>query len=104
MVSRAGDDAVVRHILRIPQVTKVEIKKPWKNWILGQTAYRHTLNFGDAVNRYTNDDASRFTGGMIQGPNGGCLTIDQLDKDMVTMLKDLRVGQYSAGWIYRWKR
>ena len=32
---------------------------------------------------------------MLQGPNGGFLTIDQLDKDMVVMLKDLKVGQYS---------
>lgn len=96
MVSRAGDDAVVRHILRIPQVTKVEIKETLEKLdSVRAKLLTGTLNFGDAVNRYTNDDASRFTGGMIQGPNGGRLTIDQLDKDMVTMLKDLRVGQYS---------
>ena len=96
LVSRAGDDAVVRHILRIPQVTKVEIKETLdKLDSVRAKLIAGTLNFGDAVNKYSNDDASKFTGGMIQGPNGGYLTIDQLDKDMVVMLKDLKIGQYS---------
>jgi peptidyl-prolyl cis-trans isomerase SurA len=96
LVSRAGDDAVVRHILRIPQVTKVELKEGLEkldsvraNLIAG------TLVFGEAVSKYSNDEASKFTGGMLQGRDGGFLTIDQLDKDMVVMLKDLKVGQYS---------
>ena len=96
LVSRAGDDAVVRHILRIPQVTKVEIKETLgKLDSVRAKLITGTLNFGDAVNKYSNDDASKFTGGMLQGPNGGYLTIDQLDKDMVVMLKDLKTGQYS---------
>jgi peptidyl-prolyl cis-trans isomerase SurA len=96
LVSRAGDDAVVRHILRIPQVTKVEIKETLdKLDSVRAKLIAGTLNFGDAVNKYSNDDASKFTGGMLQGPNGGYLTIDQLDKDMVVMLKDLKIGQYS---------
>lgn len=32
---------------------------------------------------------------MLQGREGTFLTIDQLDKDMVAMLKDLKVGEYS---------
>ena len=32
---------------------------------------------------------------MRQGPNGNFLTIDQLDKDLVTLLKDMKVGDYS---------
>ena len=33
MVSRNGDDAVIRHILRIPQITETEPKKQLLNWI-----------------------------------------------------------------------
>lgn len=96
LISRAGDDAVVRHILRIPQVTKVEMKETLEKLdSVRAKLIAGTLSFGDAVNKYSNDEASKFTGGMIQGPNGGYLTIDQLDKDMVNMLKDLKVGQYS---------
>ena len=32
---------------------------------------------------------------MIQGRDGTFMTIDQLDKDMVAMMKDLKVGEYS---------
>ncbi len=96
MVSRSGDDAVVRHILKIPQVTKVEIKETQEKLdSVRAKLITGTIPFGEAVNKYSNDDESKFTAGMIQGPNGGFLTIDQLDKDMVVMLKDLKVGQYS---------
>jgi peptidyl-prolyl cis-trans isomerase SurA len=96
LVSRAGDDAVVKHILKIPQVTNIEMKEGFSkldsvraNLISG------IIDFGTAVSKYSDDDASKFTGGMIQGPNGSFLTIDQLDAGMVTMLKDLKLGQFS---------
>lgn len=55
-----------------------------------------TLDFGAAVAKYSDDDASKFTAGQITGPDGSTfVTIDQLDKDMVITLRDLNVGQYS---------
>ena len=54
-----------------------------------------TIDFGTAVNRFSDDEASKFTAGMLQGPNGSFLTIDQLDQGMVAMLKSLKVGEYS---------
>lgn len=54
------------------------------------------IRFGEAVNKYSDDETSKFTGGYIQNQEGGTnVTIDQLDKDMVVMLKDLKVGQFS---------
>ena len=97
MVSRAGDDAVVRHILKIPQVTQTELAEG----ILKLDSIRSkliagTLQFGEAVNKYSEDEASKFTGGRRNNPEGGTtMTIDQLDKDLVLMMKDLKVGQYS---------
>jgi NAD-dependent SIR2 family protein deacetylase len=37
---------------------------------------------------------------MIQGRDGNFLTIDQLDKDLVVKLKDLKVGEYSQPLDY----
>ena len=97
MVSRAGDDAVVRHILKIPQVTQTELAEG----ILKLDSVRSkliagTLQFGEAVNKFSEDEASKFTGGRKTNPEGGTsITIDQLDKDLVLMMKDLKVGQYS---------
>ncbi len=96
LVSRSGDDAVVRHILKIPQVTKVELKQATEKLdTIRSKLIAGTISFGEAVSKFSNDDESKFTAGMKQGRDGSFLTIDQLDKDMVIMLKDLRIGQYS---------
>lgn len=97
LISRNGDDAAVRHILLIPQVTSIEIKAEIERLdSVRANLISSTIDFGAAVNKYSNDDEHKFTAGRILGRDGsGNLTIDQLDKDMVLMLKDLKVGQYS---------
>jgi peptidyl-prolyl cis-trans isomerase SurA len=96
MVSRAGDDAIVRHILRIPKVTDAEIKEGVdKLDSIRAKLISGTIAFGEAVSKYSDDENSKFTGGMRQGQNGSYLTIDQLDKDLVVLLKDMKVGEFS---------
>ncbi|RYF96601.1 MAG: peptidylprolyl isomerase, partial [Chitinophagaceae bacterium] len=96
LVSRAGDDAVVRHILKIPQVTQVELRNGYdKLDSVRAKLIAGTLDFGTAVNRYSEDEYSKFTGGMMQGREGSFLTIDQMDKSMVPVLRNLKVGEYS---------
>lgn len=96
MVSRAGDDAIVRHILRIPKVTDAEIKEGIdKLDSIRARLISGTISFGEAVSRFSEDENSKFTGGMRQGQNGSYLTIDQLDKDLVVLLKDMKVGEFS---------
>lgn len=102
MVSRAGDEAVIRHILIIPSVTDLEIKET-KN-ILDSVRIKiksGATTFGAAVNKFSDDDASKYTGGLITGQDGSTfLTIDQLDKELVVNLKDLKVGEYSVPFNY----
>ena len=96
MVSRAGDDAIVRHILRIPKVTDTEIKEAVdKLDSVRAKLISGTMIFGEAVSKYSDDENSKFTGGMRQGQNGSYLTIDQLDKDLVVLLKDMKIGEFS---------
>ena len=97
MISRAGDDASIRHILKIPQVSSIEIADAkHKLDSVRSKIMAGTMKFGEAVSKYSDDESSKFTGGRIQGRDGSTfLTIDQLDKDMVVKLKDLTVGEYS---------
>ncbi|MDO9373657.1 MAG: peptidylprolyl isomerase [Bacteroidota bacterium] len=97
MVNRAGDDAVIRHILKIPQVTKTELDEGLlKLDSVRSKLIAGTMQFGEAVSKHSEDEQSKFTGGLKQNNEGGTsMTIDQLDKDMVLMIKDLQVGQYS---------
>ena len=97
MVSRAGDDATVRHILKIPQITKAETDATLaKLDTVRSKLLAGTIQFGEAVSKYSDDENSKFTGGRKTNAEGSTyITIDQLDKDMVVMLKDLKVGQFS---------
>ena len=102
MVSRRGDDATIRHILKIPQVSSIEINAAKEKLDSIRTQLMNgTLKFGEAVAKYSEDDNSKFTGGLIPAPDGSgnFLTIDQLDKDLVLkdlIAKDLKVGEFSA--------
>lgn len=102
MVSRAGDDAVVRHILKIPPVTDVEVKlgiarlDSIRNKIVSGE-----INFAAAVNKYSEDENHKFTGGAILGPDGSpYLNIDKLDKDAVVALKGMNPGDISKPQSY----
>jgi peptidyl-prolyl cis-trans isomerase SurA len=96
MVSRNGDDAVIRHILRIPEVTQVEVDNA-RNKLdsIRSKLIAGTLTFGEAVDKFSEDEGSKFTAGLISGQSGTSVTIDELDKDMVKDLNKLKIGEYS---------
>ena len=97
MVSRNGDDAVIRHILKIPQISSIEINETKEKLdSVRSKLVAGAIDFGQAVSKYSEDQNSKFTGGRIPARDGSTfISIDDLDKDLVLMLKDLKVGQYS---------
>jgi len=97
LISRSGDDAVVKHILRMPPITKDEINET-KNFLdsIRKEIIANRLTFGEAVNKYSDDESSKFSGGAITGSDGSSyVNIDQLDKDMVILLQTLKPGDVS---------
>lgn len=104
MVSRNGDDIVIREILRIPQITETEVN----NTTLELDSVRKqlvagTLPFGVAVAKYSDDDLAKATAGQIETRTGSTfLTIGDLDKDMVLLLKNsnLKPGEYSQPTVF----
>ncbi len=102
MVSRAGDDAIIRHILIIPPVTTAEtdMAKTRLDSIRSDIA-SNKMSFSTAVNKYSDDDNSKFTGGAVTAQDGSTsVTIDQLDKDLVTQLKNMKPGEISHPVAY----
>lgn len=96
MESRAGDDAVVRHILKVPQVTATEIAEATSRLdSVRAKLIAGTITFGEAVAKYSDDETAKFTGGLRQCRNGNYCTIDELDKDAVVMLQNLKTGEFS---------
>ncbi|HMG83115.1 MAG TPA: peptidylprolyl isomerase [Ferruginibacter sp.] len=102
LVSRTGDDAVVRHILKIPPITATEMALATNKLDSVRTELiAGRIQFGEAVAKYSDDEASKFTGGRKQAQDGTTfLTIDQLDKETVLVMRDLSVGEYSKPVSY----
>ncbi|HMP92204.1 MAG TPA: peptidylprolyl isomerase, partial [Phnomibacter sp.] len=100
-VSRNGDDAVVRHILMIPPVTEDELNDAKHRLDSARSMLiAGTIDFGQAVSKFSEDE-DKFNGGWIMSREGGSMiTIDQLDKSMLPLLKNLKPGQYSQPEVF----
>ncbi|MGV3765798.1 MAG: peptidylprolyl isomerase [Chitinophagaceae bacterium] len=91
LISRSGDDALVRHILKIPQVTQTEIDEAIvKLDSVRAKLIAGTLEFGRAVSLYSDDEFGKFNTGGLR-----VVTIDQMDKDLVKRLSQLKIGEFS---------
>lgn len=97
MVSRNGDDAVIRHILRIPEVTQDEIDQAiGKMDTIRSKLITGSMSFGEAVEKFSDDENAKFTAGLKMDQTGSTsVTIDALDKEIVKLLGTLKVGEYS---------
>jgi peptidyl-prolyl cis-trans isomerase SurA len=102
LISRSGDDAVVKHILRIPPITNDEINET-KHLLdsIKKEVLAGKLIFGEAVNKYSDDEGSKFSGGSITGNDGSAyVNLDQLDKDMIMVVKGMKPGEISDPQVY----
>ena len=97
MVSRNGDEATIRHILKIPQVTDVEVNETIQKMdTIRNYLTSGMINFKEAAVKYSEDPNAKFTAGLkMARDNSTYLTIDQLDKEIVKLLNNLKVGDYS---------
>jgi peptidyl-prolyl cis-trans isomerase SurA len=104
MVSRSGDDAIVRHILRIPQITEKESNEAIaKLDSVRAKLIDGSLSFGAAVDKYSEDENAKFTAGMLLARDGSnYLQIDELDKSIVLQLRNsnLKPGEYSKPTVF----
>jgi len=99
MVSRNGDDAIIRHILRIPEITQPEINVAISKLdSIRDRLVAGSLSFGEAVSKYSEEPNAKFTAGLVMDRDGSTyLSIDKLDKEVVLLLKNqtLNPGEYS---------
>ncbi|TAL42885.1 MAG: peptidylprolyl isomerase [Chitinophagaceae bacterium] len=97
VVQRIGDDAVIRHILRIPQVTDDEIRQALSKLdSVRAKVLAEVMTFGAAATKFSEDPQAKFAGPYFLSRDGSTyVTIDQLDKDIVGMISKMKVGEFS---------
>jgi peptidyl-prolyl cis-trans isomerase SurA len=103
MVRRQGEDAHLRHILIKAEHTSADYQKALtKLDSVRAELITGKITFPEAVGKYSTDDMSNRTGGMIADPQTGStqLEIDKLDPALALMTDTLKQGSYSQPQVY----
>jgi peptidyl-prolyl cis-trans isomerase SurA len=105
-VSKVGDETTIRHILKIPKINDGDIRLAVEKLdTVRAKLIAGTLSFGEAVSKYSDEEQSKFTGGRKTGADGSpIITIDQLEKEVVVLLDQLKPGQYAAPAVFKDER
>jgi len=107
MIRRKGEQIDVRHILIIPQHTEADyaISMAKLDSIRSQIV-ANKLSFSEAVGKYSTDDMSKMTGGMIADNSTGStqLAVDQLDPALALGIDSLKPGAISQPQMFRKQR
>lgn len=98
LVERNGDEAIVRHILRVPPVHDEEITEAThKMDSVRKLLVEGTMDFNTAAGKFSDDEQAKFAGPFLMNRSGESLiTIDEMDKSIVGVLDKLKVGDYST--------
>lgn len=96
-ISRRGDNAQVRYILRIPPVTDNELAEAKvKLDSVRAEIESKKITFKDAAYKYSEDEVVKNYGPFILNRDGSSfVNIDALDRDMVNTIKNMKVGDVS---------
>lgn len=104
MVQRKGEQVDVRHILIMPQHVPSDYEKAAARLdSVRAQLIAGKLTFPEAVAKYSTDDASKMTGGMITDSRTGSsqLEVDQLDPDLALMIDSLKPGAFSQPQLFK---
>lgn len=104
MVQRKGEQVDIRHILIMPQHTNADyaIAMQRLDSVRAQIV-AGKLTFSEAVGKYSTDDMSKMTGGMITDnrTNATQLEVDQLDPALALGIDSLKPGSVSQPQMFR---
>lgn len=106
MIRRKGDEADVRHILVKPQLTSGDFEKSLEKLdSVRAELITGKLTFQEAVGKYSTDELSNRTGGMITDAQGNTeLQIEDLDPSLALMIDSMKPGEYSKPMIFTTQR
>ena len=106
LISRKGDDYICQHILIIPEFSSISLEK---SAIKMDSCYallsQKKITWEEAVNRYSNDEATRQNKGIITNPITGEQTWDmedlnQVDQQIFLLTDAMEKGDVSQPNLY----
>ena len=103
LIQRRGDQIDIRHILIIPQHSSADYKAALQKLdSVRSLLIAGKYTFSEAVGKFSNNESSKLTAGMIVDPNtnNSQLQIDQLDPAMALIVDSLQPGGFSMPQQY----
>ena len=104
MIQRKGEQADVRHILKMPQHTAADFEIAMKRLDSIRTEIlANKISFSEAVGKYSTDDMAKMTAGMVTDNRSGSthLVVDQLDPSLALGIDSLKPGTISEPQMFR---
>jgi peptidyl-prolyl cis-trans isomerase SurA len=98
LIERRGERINIRHILIKPKVsTTVKIELKHRLDSISTLIRKGEIKFSDAAMKYSQDEKSRKSGGIIVNPNTGTskFVANQIDPTTSYALKKLKIGEIS---------
>lgn len=98
LIERRGDLVNVRHILMVPTASTEAREKAKKQLdSLTQAIRLDSINFRLAAAKYSDDEDTRMSGGLLINQNTGSsrFELDQLDPADYVAIRDLKIGEIS---------
>jgi len=96
LIDRRGEKINVRHILIRPQIFKSDISRAHDllDSIMSEVK-KGTLTFEDAAKKYSDDEATKASGGFISDSRTGThrVPIDELEKEIYFRIESLKPGE-----------
>jgi len=105
LIERRGEKIHVRHILLRPKIsyTQLQAAQAQLDSIRTLIMEDDSLNFQKAVDKFTDDETTKKTGGLLVNEQTGSSTYDmnQLDPNIFFAIEDLKEGQISIPVKYQ---
>lgn len=102
VLQRRGEEVNVRYIVIIPKPTNASMERAKaKIDSIYQDVSAGKIPFHTAASRFSDNNDTKYTGGMIlnEEDGTGLIPMDMLDKETFTAIDPLTVGQYSKSFI-----
>ncbi len=102
MIRRMGEEAKVRHIVIVPEVTNSDLQISLKKLdSIRADLIAGKMTFSEAVGKYSTDEQSKLTGGLVYDDhNNSTLQLDALDPEMARSVAEMEVGSYSQPQVF----
>lgn len=104
MVNRVNnDEAKVRHILIMPEITSYDLQDAKK--VLDSIyplLVSGKMSFREGVSKFSTDEQAKMTGGMVMNMNTNSyeLYIEELDPELAYSISELKVGEFAPPTLY----